>query len=107
MEARHRHTGRQGAKRRADEKCSGRRAQMTAAFARTLPFGATYLGDNRTRFRLWAPGQTTMGVEIDHRHPLAMERQADGWFELETSCGPGTSYVYRLSTGQAVPDPAS
>jgi maltooligosyltrehalose trehalohydrolase len=80
---------------------------MSTAFSRASPFGATYLGSNRTCFRLWAPDQTAVGVEINQSSPLAMERQADGWFELQTACSPGASYFYRLGTGQAVPDPAS
>ena len=71
-----------------------------------MNFGATYLGDNRTRFRLWAPGQPRVAVEIDGRQ-LLMTRQPDGWFEAEAQCGPGATYLYRLSTGEAVPDPAS
>ena len=71
-----------------------------------MNFGATYLGDNRTRFRLWAPSQPRVTVEIDGR-PLPMTRQSDGWFEAEGRCGPGASYLYRLSTDEAVPDPAS
>ena len=57
-----------------------------------MNFGATYLGDNRTRFRLWAPGQPGVAIEIDGR-PLAMARQPDGWFEAEAQCGPGASYL--------------
>jgi malto-oligosyltrehalose trehalohydrolase len=30
-----------------------------------------------------------------------------GWFEVEASCRPGTAYLYRLESGQNVPDPAS
>ena len=71
-----------------------------------MKFGATYLGDNRTRFRLWAPGQPGVSVEIDGQL-LPMTPQPDGWFEAESQCGPGASYLYRLSTGEAVPDPAS
>jgi maltooligosyltrehalose trehalohydrolase len=71
-----------------------------------MTFGATYLGDDRTRFRLWAPGQPSVAVEIDGRQ-LPMTRQPDGWFEAEAPCGPGARYLYRLSTGEAVPDPAS
>lgn len=71
-----------------------------------MNFGATYLGDNRTHFRLWAPSQSRVAVEIDGRQ-LLMMRQPDGWFEAEAHCGPGASYLYRLSTGEAVPDPAS
>ncbi|HEY4166201.1 MAG TPA: malto-oligosyltrehalose trehalohydrolase, partial [Reyranella sp.] len=71
-----------------------------------MNFGATYLGDNRTRFRLWAPSQPRVAVEIEGRQ-LPMTRQPDGWFEAEAQCAPGASYLYRLSTGEAVPDPAS
>jgi malto-oligosyltrehalose trehalohydrolase len=80
---------------------------MRAAFTRDFPFGATYLGNSRARFRLWAPNQTTVSVEIDQCGSLVMERQTDGWFEAAAACAPGTSYIYRLGTGQAVPDPAS
>ncbi len=71
-----------------------------------MNFGAIYLGDNRTRFRLWAPGQPRVAVEIEGQQ-LLMTRQPDGWFEAEAQCAPGARYLYRLSTGEAVPDPAS
>jgi malto-oligosyltrehalose trehalohydrolase len=80
---------------------------MTGTFAWELPFGATYLGGNRTRFRLWAPRQKKIGLEINGRRPATMDVKADGWFETEVSCAPGASYLYRLESGQAVPDPAS
>jgi malto-oligosyltrehalose trehalohydrolase len=80
---------------------------MSGAFSWALPFGAAYLGSGRTRFRLWAPSQESVAVEIDERAPLAMRCRPDGWFELETACGPGASYFYRLGSGQKVPDPAS
>jgi len=71
-----------------------------------MNFGATYLGDNRTRFRLWAPGEQRVAVEIDGQS-LPMAPQPDGWFEAQAPCGPGAAYLYRLASGQAVPDPAS
>ena len=80
---------------------------MSASFSRALPFGAAYLGNGRTRFRLWAPGQNSVGVEIDRHVPRPMAGDTDGWFELETPCPPGASYVYRLGSGLSVPDPAS
>ena len=80
---------------------------MSGTFSRALPFGASYLGDGRTRFRLWAPDQATVGVEINKGSPVVMKRTLDGWFELETFCGPGATYFYRLASGQLVPDPAS
>jgi maltooligosyltrehalose trehalohydrolase len=71
-----------------------------------MKFGATYLGNRRARFRLWAPGQNKISLEIDGRS-TAMTPQPEGWFEAETEAAPGESYVYRLESGQAVPDPAS
>jgi malto-oligosyltrehalose trehalohydrolase len=71
-----------------------------------MTVGARYLGGNRTRFRLWAPGQQRVAVEIDGQS-LAMMPQPDGWFDAEASCGPGAPYLYRLGSGQSVPDPAS
>lgn len=75
-----------------------------------LPYGARYLGDGRTRFRLWAPAQAAITLEIDDqgrtsRH--APDRDADGWFELVADAAPGARYCYRLADGLAVPDPAS
>src|SRR5689334_15907430 len=72
-----------------------------------MRFGATYLGNDRTRFGLWAPGVEAVGVEIDGRAPVAMTPRPDGWFETEAPCSPGAAYAYRLPSGQAVPDPAS
>ena len=76
-------------------------------FARDLPFGATLIAPEVTRFRLWAPGQQEVAVEIDGNARVAMTRDAGGWFEAEAACGAGASYRYRLGTGLAVPDPAS
>lgn len=72
-----------------------------------MTFGATYLGNDRTRFRLWAPREKAVHLEIDAGSPLPMRAEPDGWFELEAGCTPGSSYLYRLDSGQAVPDPAS
>lgn len=72
-----------------------------------MTFGTTYLGNNRTRFRLWAPGQQSVHLEIAGKPPLAMAPKPGGWFEGEADGAPGDAYVYRLDSGQAVPDPAS
>lgn len=69
-------------------------------------FGATYLGNRRTRFRLWAPSQEKVAVEVDGRS-TTMAPHPEGWFEVETDAAPGAQYMYRLGSGQAVPDPAS
>src|SRR2546421_6569917 len=76
------------------------------AFVRNLPFGATLLAEDRTRFRLWAPAQQDVSVETDGK-VSSMRRLPDGWFEAEVKCGAGARYRYRLGDGLAVPDPAS
>jgi maltooligosyltrehalose trehalohydrolase len=76
-----------------------------SSFARDLPFGAN-AKDGRTHFRLWAPQQKQVSVQIGGRD-LPMRSLAEGWFEAEAACGAGTSYRYLLESGLAVPDPAS
>lgn len=86
---------------------------MTAHYSHPLPFGATCLGPDRTRFRLWAPTADRVGVELDGAKPIPMlsDAASPGWFEAELACGPGTAYRYRLQTQadgeMSVPDPAS
>ena len=77
------------------------------SFVRDLPFGATVLEGGRTRFRLWAPRQQQVSVQIEGREALPMRPLAGGWFEADAACGAGTPYRYLLETGLAVPDPAS
>ena len=76
------------------------------SFARDLPFGATLIAENRTRFRLWAPQQRKVSVQIEGRATLAMQPH-EGWFTAEADCGAGTPYRYLLDSQLAVPDPAS
>jgi len=76
-----------------------------SSFARDLPFGAN-AKDGRTHFRLWAPQQRQVSVQIGGRD-LPMRSLAEGWFEAEAACGAGTPYRYLLESGLAVPDPAS
>jgi maltooligosyltrehalose trehalohydrolase len=70
-------------------------------------FGATLVGPNRTRFRVWAPRQAELSVAIQSGLQVPMQRRADGWFEAEAACGDGTRYCYVLQDGKAIPDPAS
>jgi len=80
---------------------------MTSEFARPLPFGATLISQDRTRFRLWAPAQRAVALQIEGRGPLPMARSEDGWFTAEAQCGAGARYRYRLDDGRLVPDPAA
>ncbi len=70
--------------------------------------GAT-LEAGGVRYRLWAPGCDTLSLvlEADGR-VVAMERDADGFFEaFVEGAEAGTLYRYRLPDGMLVPDPAS
>ena len=70
-------------------------------------WGATVLRDGRARFRLWAPDEQTLKLRTD-AGDLAMERQADGWFEIVTDAVPvGGGYAFVLDDGFVVPDPAA
>ncbi|MBW4021913.1 MAG: malto-oligosyltrehalose trehalohydrolase [Proteobacteria bacterium] len=72
-----------------------------------MPHGAE-LHENGVRFRLWAPGETRVSIEIDGREAVHMARQPDGWHELITiGAHPGSLYRFVVSNGLRVPDPAS
>jgi maltooligosyltrehalose trehalohydrolase len=72
-----------------------------------LPFGATLLGSDETRFRLWAPDQPSVFLEIEGRDPIPLQADAEGWHSAVVACGAGTRYRYRVRPDLAVPDPAS
>jgi malto-oligosyltrehalose trehalohydrolase len=76
-------------------------------FDRALPFGAILLGNGRVRFRLWAPAQEEVSLQIEGGPSHPMRREEGGWFAAEISCPVGTAYRYRLGSGELVPDPAS
>jgi malto-oligosyltrehalose trehalohydrolase len=78
-----------------------------ARFVHPLPFGATPMAPDRTRFRLWAPAQRTIALEIEDAAAVPMTRSPGGWFEAEARCGAGRRYRYQLDDGALVPDPAS
>lgn len=83
---------------------------MTTRFAHDMPFGAQLsAAGGAVRFRLWAPAQESVAVVLtDRRRVLPMEREAEGWFVLETTeAHAGTPYRFRLGDGFEVPDPAS
>ncbi len=69
-------------------------------------WGARYIGEGQTRFRLWAPDLTELQLVIDQRDPLPMTASGDGWFELTTAAAPGTRYGFKQPE-RILPDPAS
>ncbi|HEY4135119.1 MAG TPA: malto-oligosyltrehalose trehalohydrolase [Alphaproteobacteria bacterium] len=78
-----------------------------SGFAQDMAFGASLIGEGRTRFRLWGPAQARIDLVVDGGAPIPMQRAADGWHEVEAECGPGARYLYALPDGARFPDPAS
>jgi malto-oligosyltrehalose trehalohydrolase len=74
-----------------------------------LPFGAHVLADGRVRFRLWAPAQQRVGLELDGATAsLPMLPFDQGWHELITyDAKLATRYRFVLQDDLRVPDPAS
>jgi len=71
-----------------------------------MPFGAAPRGDGQFAFRLWAPGEARVMLEVGEA--LApMARTADGWHEAVLEASAGARYRYRLADDVVVPDPAS
>ena len=72
--------------------------------------GATYLGNERCRFRVWAPKCKRLDLNILEPRPrlLPMTPRDRGYYELTVEdVAPGTRYFYRLDGGRDRPDPAS
>jgi maltooligosyltrehalose trehalohydrolase len=82
-------------------------AASRLAHSSTPFFGATLVARDRTRFRLWAPAQAIVLLEVEGLPLLPMDRLADGWFEIETNCRAGARYRFKLQSGLAVPDPVA
>ena len=65
--------------------------------------------DGGILFRLWAPSEKRIDLMIDGRDdPVAMAPAANGFFEaFVEGLGAGARYLFALSSGRQVPDPAS
>ena len=74
----------------------------------TLHLGATPLGNDSTRFAVWAPAQQSVEVELQHSMKrTALAPRGDGTFDAEVRDAPvGSDYFYVLS-GDRRPDPVS
>jgi maltooligosyltrehalose trehalohydrolase len=76
----------------------------------TPRLGACYLGDRRTRFRVWGSKRDRIDLHLtapdDRLVPMA--RNDLGYFEATVdNVPPGSRYLYRLDGGDERPDPAS
>jgi len=58
-------------------------------------------------FRLWAPDADACDLRVEGEPPIAMQKDADGFFTVTVpNVGPGAAYRFNVG-GQDVPDPAS
>ncbi|MFN3817842.1 malto-oligosyltrehalose trehalohydrolase [Blastomonas sp.] len=73
----------------------------------TPMWGPQRIDSVTARFRLWAPDRETLALEIDGGAPIAMRRDAEGWFSVDADAAPGCHYRFRLDEDLAVADPAS
>ncbi len=76
----------------------------------TFPLGATYLGEDRCHFLVWAPLAQKVEVHILAPGDRTIEmRPADRGYHhvLAEGVGPGALYYYRLDAQTEKPDPAS
>lgn len=72
--------------------------------------GATWLGQNRTRFVVWAPFCERVDVHVitPPQRILPLQKDEQGYFTLVTESIPaGSFYMYRLDGNGEYPDPAS
>jgi maltooligosyltrehalose trehalohydrolase len=77
-----------------------------------LKLGATYLGDARSRFLVWAPRAKKVDVHLigtDLQRPyVPMEQKGSGYYQaIVEGVRPGSLYLYRLDGDKERPDPAS
>src|SRR6266496_372615 len=74
-----------------------------------MKIGATYAGDNKTKFTVWAPLKNKMMLHIVHPvdKKIAMQKDEWGYFNLETEAEPGYKYFFRPEDDKDIPDPAS
>jgi maltooligosyltrehalose trehalohydrolase len=75
-----------------------------------IGLGATYLGDGKCRFTVWAP--FVENVEVHMVHPserfVPMQRDERGYHQATAAdARPGSLYFYRLNNQREYPDPAS
>lgn len=73
------------------------------------PPGATYLGDGRCSFQLWAPLMQSVELRLlDDGRSLPMQRDERGtWLVTATDVQPGARYRYFVENNRERPDPAS
>ena len=75
-----------------------------------MKIGAWPEGEDRCRFRVWAPFAQNMTLQLlkPQQRDVPMQVREDGYFEVSCSqTPPGSLYRFLLPGGQQLPDPAS
>lgn len=75
-----------------------------------MPLGATYLGEERCEFRVWAPKAAEIAVELYHperRTVPLLQEQGGYWHGVLDRIRPGARYKFLIDGKKAWPDPAS
>lgn len=74
-----------------------------------LPLGATYLGQGRASFHVWAPKATSLQVVLtSHQDRIIQLDEVDGYHRaVADDVLPGSRYLYRFPDGRQWPDPVS
>jgi maltooligosyltrehalose trehalohydrolase len=72
-----------------------------------LSYGANPLSGHGVRFRVWAPGVSSLALQLSERPPLAMQRQGEDFELLVPGARPGDTYSFLFDDGRLRPDPVS
>ena len=75
--------------------------------AHLMPFGAQ-IDPRGVRFRIWAPLQNEVSLEVERGRTVRLDRLAGGWHEaVMEDAKVGDRYRFVLADGLRIPDPAS
>jgi len=80
---------------------------MGKAMPWRLSYGATPLGDQGVRFRVWAPDVSSLSLQLSNRPPLAMHRDGEDFDLVVPDAAPGDTYSFLFEDGRVRPDPVS
>ncbi len=80
---------------------------MDQAMPWRLSHGATPLGDQGARFRVWAPDVSCLSLQLSNRPPQVMHRDGEDFDLVVPGAAPGDTYSFLFEDGRARPDPVS
>ena len=74
-----------------------------------MQLGSWYLGNQQTRFTLWAPllKEAALHIVAPEEKLIPMQRDEQGYWEVTTEAAPGTLYFYQHDGQDDRPDTAS